>query len=1165
MKHSGFVHLHQHTEYSLLDGACKLDALIDKAIEYKMPSVAITDHGTMHGVIEFYLKAKEKGIKPIIGCEAYIAPGSMKDKKTHGVKDASFHIVLLVKDEIGYKNLMRLMSLAQIEGFYYKPRIDKQILSEYSKGLIGMSACLKGEISYYLVHGMKEEAELALKSYLDIFGKNDFYLELMDHGIPEQKIANNEMLKLSKKYDVKVVATNDSHYLEKEDAFAHEVLLCVQTGTTLADPNRMKMYNDQFYFKSPEEMKFLFKNVPEAIENTIEIYEKCNLEIDFSKRHMPKYTPPDGKSPEKYLRELCEKGIKRLYPKVTKEIKNRLDHELNIINKMGFPSYFLMVRDIVQFARDNGIMVGPGRGSAAGSIVSYSLGITKIDPLKYNLLFERFLNPDRISMPDIDIDFADSRRGEVINYIVNKYGKENVAQIITFGTLGAKAVIRDVARVLGFSYKSADAIAKLIPSELNITLKKALETEPDLKEKYENDPEVKKLFDIAFKLEGLPRNASTHAAGVIISNEKIWEHVPVCRGQNGEIVTQYSMYPLEKIGMLKMDILGLKTLTVINDAINIIRRTKGIELDLDKIDFNDKKTYELLNKANTIGVFQLESSGMRELCRKIGLSQLEEIIALIALYRPGPMNMLEDYVQRKHGKVKVKYYHPSLEPVLKNTYGIMLYQEQVMQTASVLAGFTLAQADTLRRIMGKKITDKMQEQEEVFIKGALKNNVKKEVAEKVFEAMAYFAGYGFNKSHSTAYAFLAYQTAYLKANYPVEFMASLLSADLRNTDKITKYIEECKNMGIEVLPPDINESYANFTVVGNNIRFGLAAIKNVGEAAVKSIIEARKKEGKFKSLQDFFKRVDPRTVNRKVVESLIKCGAFQSLHDNRAEIFLNLDNLLSYMNASQKDKLNGQISLFSMMNDENIGDVFEFKKCDEWPKEDLLRFEKELLGFYVTGHPLSQYEKFLKMCRADDTESIKIKRDNDEVKIGGIIANLKIAITKAKSEKMAILKLEDLKSNIEVIVFPSVFRKYSNLIIEGNAIFVIGRINLRDDNPKIIAQDIYNLSDLKNNGIKAVFLNIINPQKSMIESLEKLVKNNLGYCPLYLDMLFPDNTKIVIKTGKNKGINPTENTLLKIEELLGEDTIWIKLANGEANGEREKKDRKTFNKKMARV
>jgi DNA polymerase-3 subunit alpha len=646
MIHSDFVHLHQHTEYSLLDGGCKINDLVNRAIEYKMPAITITDHGTMYGAIDFYLKAKDKGIKPIIGCEAYIAPGSMKDKKTHGVKDAAFHVLLLVKDEVGYKNLMRLMSLAQMEGFYYKPRIDKQHLNEYSEGLIGLTACLKGEIPYYLSRGMNEEAELALKQYIDIFGKENFYLELMDHGIKEQKIVNKELLKLEKKYGLQIVATNDCHYLDRNDAFAHEVLLCVQTGTTLEDPNHMRMANDQFYFKSPGEMRKIFKELPRALKNTIGVQEKCNLELDFSKMLMPRFTPPDGKKPAEYLRELSLKGLEEIYPEKSKDAKERLEHELKIITDMGFSSYFLMVRDIVHFAKEKGILVGPGRGSAAGSLVSYVFGITKIDPLKYNLLFERFLNPDRISMPDIDIDFCDTRRSEVINYIVERYGKENVAQIITFGTLGAKAVVRDVARVLGFSYQRADTIAKMIPTELNITLSKALESELELKNLYETDEDVKRLFDVAFKLEGLPRNASTHAAGVIISNEKLWKHVPVCRGQNGESVTQYSMYPLEKIGLLKMDILGLKTLSVINDSVSIIKRTKGIELNMDDLDFSDKKTYELLNKANTIGVFQLESSGMRELCRKIGLSQLEEIIALIALYRPGPMNMLEDYVQK---------------------------------------------------------------------------------------------------------------------------------------------------------------------------------------------------------------------------------------------------------------------------------------------------------------------------------------------------------------------------------------------------------------------------------------------------------------------------------------------------------------------------------------
>ncbi|MBN1522367.1 MAG: DNA polymerase III subunit alpha, partial [Candidatus Aureabacteria bacterium] len=809
---------------------------------------------------------------------------------------------------------------------------------------------------------------------------------------------------------------------------------------------------------------------------------------------------------------------------------------------------FLMVRDIVHYAKENGILVGPGRGSAAGSIVSYILGITKIDPLKYNLLFERFLNPDRISMPDIDIDFNDTRRGEVISYIVERYGKENVAQIITFGTLGAKAVVRDVARVLGFSYQRADTIAKMIPAELNITLRKALDTEVDLRKLYEEESDVKKLFDIAFRLEGLPRNASTHAAGVIISDEKLWEYVPVCRGQNGEIVTQYSMYPLEKIGLLKMDILGLKTLTVINDAVNIVKRTKGIEIDMDAIDFSDKNTYDLLNKANTIGVFQLESSGMRELCRKIGLTQLEEIIALIALYRPGPMNMLEDYVQRKHGKIKVSYYHPLLEPVLKNTYGIMLYQEQVMQTASVLAGFTLAQADTLRRIMGKKITEKMREQEEIFIRGALKNKIKKDVAEKVFEAMAYFAGYGFNKSHSTAYAFIAYQTAYLKANYPVEFMASLLSSEIRNTDKITRYIEECKNINIRVLPPDINESFSSFTVVGDTVRFGLAAVKNVGEAAVSSIIKVRKEGGRFTSVMDFFKRVDSRAVNKKVIESLVRCGAFQSLHPNRAELFHNLDNLIDYMSVSHRDRQKGQISLFSLIDEEQaMGELFEFKPHEEWVKNELLKFEKELLGFYVTGHPLSRFEKLLKRCSADETDTLKDKKDGEEVRIGGIIASLKIATTRAKGEKMGIIRLEDLKGSVEVIAFPSVYKKYQEKIIEGAPVFVFGRMNMRDDIPKISVQDVFLLENFLDEVIASLYLNVTHPDKDIMSRINSIIDSNPGKCPVYLDISFPDDARIVIKAGDGKSVIPSEKTVNQFEDLLGEDTVWLKVANGNGN------------------
>ncbi|MCK5706166.1 MAG: DNA polymerase III subunit alpha [Candidatus Aureabacteria bacterium] len=1153
MYHTDFVHLHQHTEYSLLDGACKLNDLLDRAIEYKMPALAITDHGTMHGVIDFYQKAKSKGIKPIIGCEAYIAPGSRKNKKTHGVRDAAFHIVLLVKDENGYKNLMKLMSMAQIEGFYYKPRIDKDILSKHSEGLIGMSACLKGEIPYLLSHEMHEEAEQAIKQYVDIFGKEDFYLELMDHGIKEQKIVNKELLRLGKKFNLQTVATNDSHYLDKADAFAHEVLLCIQTGTTIDDPNHMRFSNNEFYFKSPEEMKNIFKSVPDALKNTIAIQEKCNLELDFSKFHLPKFNPPDNKKPVEYLEELCRQSLSKKYNEKSKEVDERLKHELGIIKQMGFSSYFLMVRDIVHFAKENGIFVGPGRGSAAGSLVSYVLGITNIDPLKYNLLFERFLNPDRISMPDIDVDFADNRRSEVINYISEKYGKENVSQIITFGTLSAKAVIRDVARVLGFSYQRADTIAKMIPTELNMTLLKALETEDSLKTLYNDDKDVKRLFDIAFRLEGIPRNASTHAAGVIISNEKIWEYVPVCRGQNSEMVTQYSMKPLEKLGLLKMDILGLKTLTVIQETLSTIKKTKNEDIDLDKIDISDKKTYELLNKANTIGVFQLESSGMRELCRRIGLSQIEEIIAMIALYRPGPMNMLDDYVQRKHGKINVTYYHNSLKPILENTYGIMLYQEQVMQTASVLAGFSLAQADTLRRIMGKKITEKMREQEEIFITGAVKKKIKRNVAEKVFEAMAYFAGYGFNKSHSAAYAVIAFQTAFLKANYPVEFMASLLSSELRNTDKITRYIDESKNMGINVLPPDVNESFNNFTVVNDNIRFGLAAIKNVGETAVRSIIKARKEEGKFKSILDFFKRIDPRVVNKKVVESLIKCGAFHSLNENRSEIFFNLDALLSYVTASHRDRQKGQESLFSLMDEQkNEADIFDFKSCPEWSKNERLKYEKELLGFYVTGHPLSRYEKLLRRCSADDAGSLSDKKDGDEIKIGGIVASIKIATTRSKGEKMAIIRFENLQNNIEVIAFPSAYKKYQELLHEGALLFIFGRISMRDDTPKISAQSVYLLETMLTDIKAAFYINVNNPDRAMLNNIDNIIKEHKGNSPVYLDMTFPDSARVLLKAGDVKTVQAEEKTINAFENLLGEDTVWLKLVNGN-NGNGRKK------------
>lgn len=1138
-----FAHLHVHTEYSLLDGACSLDRLIKKAVELGMSTLAITDHGNMHGVIKFYDKALDAGIKPIIGCEMYVSPGSMKEKKPNSRKTNAYHLTLLIKDKEGYSNLIKLNTRAYREGYYYKPRIDKATLREFSSGLIALSGCLKGEIAQEILNGNIDKARAIIDEYIGIFGKENFYLEVMNHLIPEQIKVNKVLKELSEDSGLKLVATNDVHYIDKEDAAAHEIFLGIQTDATVDDAKRMKMSTDEFYLKSETEMKIAFEDLPQSLETTLEIADRCNLELQLGGRYYyPKFVVPGSKKQEDYLRELCEKGLVKRYGKVTSEVRERLEHELQIIEKLGFISYFLIVWDFIHYAKTHAIAIGPGRGSAAGSLVSYVLEITNVDPIKFNLLFERFLNPSRVSPPDIDIDIADEDRGKLIEYVSTKYGKDSVAQIITFGTMKAKAVVRDVGRVLNMPYAEVDRLAKLVPEGLGVTLKKALKSEPRLKEAINKDERIKRLFEMALKLEGLSRHASTHAAGVVIADNKpLEEYLPLCRGKEGEVITQFDMNDVSRIGLLKMDFLGLKTLTVIQNCIRIIDKTRGEKINIDEISLENFKTFELLNNADTIGVFQLESAGMQDLARRIGISTLEDVNALVALYRPGPMNMLDDYVQKKLGKVPIKYDHPSLEPILRDTYGIMLYQEQVMQTVNVIAGYTLADADILRRIMGKKKKAAMGKQETKFIDGAVKNGIKKKLAEKIFNTIEKFAGYGFNKSHSQAYAVIAYQTAYLKANYPVEYMAALLTSELNNMDKMAKYIDECSNMGIEILPPDINESFKGFTVVGGNIRFGLAAIKNVGETAVESIVKVREKRGKFISLTDFLNSVDTKASNRKVVESLIKCGAFSSLGYKRAQLFKVLDAKLIDAAGLHRERQRGQQSLFgeetATIKSEALPDVAEFHESQ------LLTFEKELLGFYISGHPIVQYKNVLKIFSTADTESIKKASSNGTVMVGGIISNLKNLATRKTREKMAVLTLEDLKGSMEVILFPSAFKKNFELVEKNLPVMVIGKVSLKEDIPKILADELIHLDDVRGRFTESVVVEIFsgNLGEGELEKLRDVLKNNKGVTPVTVALNLPSGGKVNMLLGKGFCVKPSERFMKDVVSLLGENTVWLKI------------------------
>ncbi len=1144
-KQSDFVHLHVHTQFSLLDGACRLDDLVAMSKEYGMTSCAITDHGNMFGAVEFYEKALSAGIKPIIGCEVYVAPESRFDKTSHGIRGAGYHLVLLAKNNTGYRNLMEIVSLGYLEGFYYKPRVDKEVLSSCSKGLIALSACLKGEVAHFLASDQWDEAKRVAAEYSNIFGKDNFYLELQDNQIDEQKKVNQALIRLSEATGIDIVATSDVHYIDRKDAKAHDALLCIQTQTTVEDPNRMRFQTDQMYFKSPAEMEERFSFAPQALRNTVRIAERCNVEMDFNETHLPAFDPPEGKDTDVFFGELVASGIKKRYGKVTPEIKKRVDHEIKIIKDSGYTSYFLIVWDFIRYARTRDIPVGPGRGSAAGSIVSYALGITDLDPLKYGLIFERFLNPDRVSMPDIDIDFCFERRSEVIEYVIEKYSKSNVAQIITFGSMMAKGVLRDVGRVMGVPYAEVDRIAKLVPNDPGITLEKALEIEPELKTKYEEDPVVRQVIDISRRLQGLNRHASTHAAGVVISDKPLIKRIPLFKTADDQVTTGFAMNSLEKIGMLKMDFLGLKTLTVIDQAVKIIKRTRGIEVDPESIPLDDGPTFDLLARADTGGVFQLESGGMRDLLRKLVPGRFEDLIAILALYRPGPMGsgMIDDFIKRKQGDIKVVYDHPILEPVLNETYGIIVFQEQVMRIVSDMGGFTMAEADSVRKIMGKKIKDpdKLDEIRSKFLSGALKRKVDVSTAGKVWDFISHFAGYGFNKSHSAAYSMISYRTAYLKANYPVEFMTALLTSEKDNSDKISSYINQSVRMGIDILPPDVNESFRDFTVVGGDIRFGLSAVKNVGEGSADAIIATRKETGRYESIFDFAMKVDPRSVNRKVLESMIKCGAFDSTGIKRSQAMAVLDKVMDVAQKANKDRNTGQLSFFDDgVADDSFKDTFyDVPDIEEWPEHELLNNEKEMLGFYITKHPLARFEKLLNAystCRIPEMVSMS---DGQEILLGGIINKVKVTVTRKKGEKMAIFALEDLNNFVEVLAFPRTYAKFPDMIKEDALVYVYGKVNRREEEPKVIAEDIIPLEKVKEKYTRSVLIKLSTTglEENMMMRIKFCIQKFTGKIPVLVDLFSPDGRKIRISVDEGLFVNPTDELLTSLENIVGSGNV----------------------------
>ncbi len=1134
-----FVHLHNHTDYSLLDGAASIKRMVGKAVELEMKHLAITDHGNMFGALRFYKECRANGINPVIGCEFYVSSTSRKIKSGSDKGNRYNHLILLAKDYTGYRNLMMLSSLAYTEGFYYKPRIDNELLEKYHEGLICSTACLAGIIPRKILEGDLEEAKNKALYYLGLFGEGNFYLELQDHGIPEQKIVNEKMIELSRETGIPLIATNDIHYLSKEDANAQDILICIGTNRKKHETKRMKFDSSEFYMKSKEEMFEVFSHIPEALSNTVKLAEKCNLEIELPGPLLPDYEiPAEYSNPDEYLKALTMNGLEERYSEITEEIKERVKYELDIIIGMKFTGYFLIVWDFIHFARENGIPVGPGRGSGAGSIVAYSLKITDIDPLKYDLLFERFLNPERISMPDFDIDFCFERRQEVIDYVTRKYGKDRVGQIITFGTLKTKAVLRDVARVLDIPYSEADQISKLVPPDAK-TIDDALAAEPKLKE-YENRSDLyRELIDTGKRLEGLSRHASTHAAGVVIGKSTLTDYVPLYRdAKTGAISTQYTMDQLEECGLVKMDFLGLKTLTLIKNTEDIIRKN-GIEFSTDNIPENDEKTFRLLGEGKSICVFQFESSGMQGILKQAKPNSIEDLIALNALYRPGPMQYIPQYIDSKMGRTPITYPHPDLEEVLKPTYGVIVYQEQVMKVAQIIGGFSLGKADILRRAMGKKKVKEMEKMKVEFLAGAEEQGYSKKLASDVFEMLKPFAGYGFNKSHAAAYSVVAYKTAYLKANYPAEFMAANLTNEINNPDKLTQYINETKSMGIKILPPDVNLSDKNFTVESGNIIYGLVGIKNIGEAAVDEIIQVRTSAGKFESFLDFLYKVDLRTVNRKVIESLIKCGAFDSFKTARATLFHNLDIMLDHISKKKESEMFGQTSLFDDSEETSLPSL-RIETVEEWPQMDNLKNEKELLGYYFSGHPMDKYRKVWEKAVSLDLSKPDHMSPDRKYTILGIINDIRVIQTK-KGKPMAFVQFEDFNGSMELVIFSKTWEAKGPLVEKDKVMGFKGKIDLSRDDPKFIVDDILLPDSLKKTETSEIHIRINRNicREEELESFRDYLLEFSGNCTVFLHLSSEKSGKdTVIKASGQIKLEPSPPVLDSIKEYPNIEDVW---------------------------
>lgn len=1153
-----FCHLHTHTEYSLLDGEASIKKLVARVKELGMDSCAITDHGSMYGVVDFYREAKSQGIHPVIGCEVYMAPRSRFDK-VHDIDNKTSHLILLAENQRGYKNLIKLVSAGYIDGFYYKPRIDFEMLKEHSEGIIALSACIAGEVPKALLRGDYDEAKKIALKYAEVLGKDNYFLEIQDHGLSEQKRIIPDMLRLSEETGIGLVATNDIHYLKKEDAKHQDVLMCIQMEKKVDDPDRMKFETEEFYIKSPEEMTSLFEYVPQAIENTEKIAKRCNVDFDFGTRHLPAYAVPDGKDAFEYLRELCQSGLEKRYSPVSDELQKRLDYELGVIKSMGFVDYFLIVWDFIHFAKNNGVMVGPGRGSAAGSIVAYSLGITTVDPIKYGLIFERFLNPERVSMPDIDIDFAPNGRQKIIDYVVEKYGEGQVAQIITFGTMKAKLAIRDVGRALDIPYAEVDKVAKLVPFDLKMTISKALDISTELHALYENDPQIKELLDTSMALEGLPRHASTHAAGVVITSEPIVNYVPLQLNSENFITTQFTKDTVENLGLLKMDFLGLRNLTVIENAVKIIKRTRGIDLNMDEIDYDCKEVYELISSGNTDGVFQLESAGMQSFMQELKPDTLEDVIAGIALYRPGPMEQIPRYIKSKKNPQTIQYKHPLLKNILDVTYGCMVYQEQVLEIVRTLAGYSLGKADSMRRVISKKKADQMVIERKNFIYGSddgdipgcIKNGIDEQTAISIFDEINDFANYAFNKSHAAAYAFVTYQTAYLKTFYPVEYMASLISS-IDDLDKINHYIANCKEMGIDRLPPDVNKSEDTFTVENNSIRFGLSAVKNVGRAMILNLVNERKNNGEFKNFSDFIDRMAGQDMNKRALEGLISCGAFDSMGVKRSQLLAVYEKALDGTARAARDNVAGQMSLFDTIEEQS---EMQFPNIDELDKKTMLKMEKQSTGLYFSGHPMEEYtdkiKKLTKYNISDVLTSVHKDedgnyhavegglKDGDMMIICAAIASRKNKTTRSNAQ-MAFLNVEDVYGSVECIVFPKVLNEFSPLLQEDNLVAIACRLSIREDEaPKILMQSVQLLDEalMAKKEPKRLYIQLETRNDENLKNVEKYLSPYQGDMEV---RLFFKDTRKMSSVPRRLWFNGTENAIYDLKNIFGEDNVKIK-------------------------